>query len=133
MSNTFTISELASQFNVTTRTIRFYEEKGLIHPSRNGRNRVYTKRDRTRLKLVLRGKRLGFSLDETREIIDLYDGQASGERRQLERMCEKIVESRALLTRQLKDIQQSLNEMDRIEANCKNQLAALTAASDGSN
>ena len=122
MSTTYTISQLAKQFDVTTRAIRFYEDKGLLSPSRNGRNRVYSNRDRTRLKLVLRGKRLGFTLDETREIIDLYDGQATGERRQLERMCEKIQESRKLLTQQLKDIELSLNEMDRIEANCIRQL-----------
>ena len=130
MANTFTISELASQFKVTTRTIRFYEDKGLISPTRNGRNRIYSKRDRTRLKLVLRGKRLGFSLNEAREIIDLYDGQASGEQRQLERMCEKIAESREVLSQQLKDIQQSLLEMDRIESNCRKQLDQLNGAAD---
>ncbi len=127
MSATFTISALATEFNVTTRTIRFYEDKGLLAPTRNGRNRVYSKRDRTRLKLVLRGKRLGFSLDETREIIDLYDGQASGERQQLLLMCDKIRDSRALLTQQLKDIERSLNEMERIEANCTRQLATLNS------
>ena len=127
MSVTFTISDLSAEFGVTTRTIRFYEDKGLLSPSRSGRNRVYNRRDRTRLKLVLRGKRLGFSLDETKEIIDLYDGQKSGERRQLERMCEKIVESRELLSQQLRDIQQSLSEMDRIENNCLKQLGELKA------
>ncbi|MEM7208355.1 MAG: MerR family DNA-binding transcriptional regulator [Pseudomonadota bacterium] len=128
MASTFSISELAKQFSVTTRAIRFYEDKGLLNPTRNGRNRVYSKRDRTRLKLVLRGKRLGFTLDETREIIDLYDGQRSGEKRQLELMCEKITTSRKLLTQQLRDIQQSLTEMDRIEANCKKQLDQINSA-----
>ena len=126
MQATFTISDLAAEFAVTTRTIRFYEDKGLLAPARNGRQRVYSKRDRTRLKLVLRGKRLGLTLDETREIMDLYDGQASGEHQQLLRMCEKIRDSRSVLTRQLKDIQLSLNEMDHIEARCQKQLERLT-------
>lgn len=130
MAETFTISELASQFQVTTRAIRFYEDKGLLSPGRNGRNRVYSKRDRTRLKLVLRGKRLGFTLDETREIIDMYDGHLSGERQQLMRMCEKIQESRQVLTQQLEDIKLSLEEMDRIEANCSRQLASLPPIDD---
>ncbi len=125
MTETYTISELSAQFGVTTRAIRFYEDKGLLSPTRNGRNRVYKKRDRTRLKLVLRGKRLGFTLDETREIIDMYDGHLSGERQQLLRMCEKISESRQVLSQQLDYIKLSLEEMDRIEANCTQQLAAL--------
>ena len=72
-SAVFTIGELATEFGVTTRTIRFYEDQGLLAPKRQGRNRVYDRRDRTRLKLALRGKRLGFALSEIREILDLFD------------------------------------------------------------
>ena len=73
MSETWTITELAQEFDVTTRTIRFYEDKGLIAPERLKQRRIYHPRDRVRLQLVMRGKRLGFSLDEIQEMIDLYD------------------------------------------------------------
>ena len=79
---TYTITELAREFGVTTRTIRFYEDQGLLHPHRQGRKRIYSKRDRIRLKLTLRGKRLGFTLGETRELIDLFD-TPQGEEKQL--------------------------------------------------
>ncbi|NIW86644.1 MAG: MerR family transcriptional regulator, partial [Gammaproteobacteria bacterium] len=73
MNTVYSIGDLAREFDVTPRTIRFYEDQGLLSPARSGQNRVYTARDRTRLKLILRGKRLGFSLSEIRDILDLYD------------------------------------------------------------
>src|SRR5690554_8102312 len=78
MSRTYSISELASEFDVTTRSIRFYEDQGLLHPTRRGQTRIYSSKDRVRLKLILRGKRLGFSLAETRELFDLWDETLSG-------------------------------------------------------
>ena len=88
-SGEFSISELAREFEVTTRAIRFYEDEKLLTPGRNGRQRVYSARDRVRLKLILRGKRLGFSLNEVREIIDMYDLD-SGEAGQLRYFLEQI-------------------------------------------
>lgn len=121
---TFTITELAKEFGVTTRTIRFYEDKGLLKPARNGLTRVYTPRDRVRLKLVLRGKRIGFSLDEVREIMNMYDS-APGEIGQLEYMLEKLVERRAMLQRQQRDIELTLKELTEIEAQCRERLATM--------
>lgn len=115
MSKTFSISELASEFDVTTRTIRFYEDKGLVTPERDGQRRIYSARDRVRLKLIMRGKRLGFSLDEIRRMIDLYDEDPT-EVRQLRLFLEKIEERRASLSRQQEDIAVILDELDRLHA-----------------
>ena len=82
---TFSVRELADELGVTTRTLRFYEAEGLVRPRRDGTSRVYTQRDRARLRLILRGRRFGMSVAECREIVDMYDGAASSERRQLER------------------------------------------------
>jgi len=121
---TFSISELASEFGVTTRTIRYYEDRGLIQPGRKGRQRVYSRGDRARLKLILRGKRLGLPLKEVGEIVDLYDSDR-GEARQLEHLCARIQEDRAMLLRQREEIDTILLEMDSIEARCRESLAAL--------
>ncbi len=121
---THTISELAKEFDITTRTIRFYEDQGLLHPERHGRNRVYLPRDRIRLKLVLRGKRLGFSLSDISEIIGLYDTEI-GEAGQLHYFLGKIEERRTMLKRQRKDIDITLKELQSIEAQCRAQLKAL--------
>jgi DNA-binding transcriptional MerR regulator len=121
---TFTITELAKEFDVTTRAIRFYEDKGLLKPARNGLTRVYTPRDRVRLKLVLRGKRIGFSLDEVREIMDMYDS-APGEIGQLDYMLDKLAERRAMLHRQQQDIELTLKELNEIEAQCRERLATM--------
>jgi len=110
-STTFSISELAQEFALTTRTIRFYEDEGLIAPSRSGRNRVYGPRERTRLKLILRGKRLGLSLTEIREILDLYDTNVD-EVPQLTKFIEILENRRALLLQQREDIDVVLAEMD---------------------
>ena len=107
---TYSISDLASEFDVTTRTIRFYEEKGLLNPRREGTRRIYTPADRTRLRLILRGKRLGLSLDESAEIIGMY-GTPGNNRRQLQVLIEKIQEKRAALQRQQKDLQAMLEEL----------------------
>lgn len=121
---THTISELAKEFDITTRTIRFYEDQGLLHPERHGRNRVYLPRDRIRLKLVLRGKRLGFSLSDISEIIGLYDTEI-GEAGQLHYFLGKIEERRTMLKRQRKDIDITLKELQSIETQCRAQLKAL--------
>lgn len=117
------IAELAREFDVTTRTIRFYEDQGLITPRRAGQRRVYAPRDRVRLKLIMRGKRLGFSLDEIREIIDLYDVDPT-ERTQLRLLLGKIAERRAALTRQQRDIDSLLGELDTLEERCSGLLEA---------
>ena len=109
-SAVFTIGELATEFGVTTRTIRFYEDQGLLAPKRQGRNRVYDRRDRTRLKLALRGKRLGFALSEIREILDLFDSP-QGEEQQLIRYLEALDNHRTQLEQQRRDLQDSLDEL----------------------
>src|SRR4051794_15316220 len=83
-ARTWTVRQLADEFGVTTRTLRFYEAEGLVRPQRDGTNRIYSQRDHARLRLILRGRRFGMSLPECREIVDMYDGAASSERRQLE-------------------------------------------------
>lgn len=117
----FSITDLAHELDITTRTIRFYEDRGLVFPARRGQQRVYSRADRTRLKLVLRGKRLGWPLDEIREMIALYD-TPDGERRQLDVMLKKIAQSRATLLQQRNDIDLVLAEFDEIESRCRKQL-----------
>lgn len=107
----FTISDLAEEFDITTRAIRHYEAEGLLTPKRRGNRRVYSRRDRVRLSLILRGKRLGFSLNDTRELFDLYDS-ASDEGAQLSHFVELLDERRHLLERQMQDIREILREID---------------------
>jgi len=123
-SEVFTISELAREFDITTRTIRFYEDEGLIAPERCGQKRVYNRADRTRLKLVLRGKRLGFPLGEIRRLIQLYD-KPDGEIRQLDLMLEQLATSREKLVQQRKDLELQLKEFDDIELRCRDRLKQL--------
>ena len=120
----FSISDLAQEFDVTTRTIRYYEAEGLLTPQRRGQTRVYSQRDRTRLKLILRGKRLGFSLQEIAEIIRLYD-EAPGEVGQLQYFLRKIAERRAMLERQREDIEITLGELRDVEDRCRARLDEL--------
>lgn len=120
----YSITELAREFGITTRAIRFYEDQGLLSPARSGMTRIYSERDRVRLKLVLRGKRLGFSLSEIAEIIDLYDADP-GERGQLEHFLHKIAERRDLLHRQQDDIRMILEDLDVIEDQCHKRLREL--------
>ena len=124
MTRTYGIAELAREFGVTTRTIRFYEDQGLLSPLRDGQRRIYRPRDRTRLKLILRGKRLGFSLAEGREIVDLYDAP-HGEDAQLHRLLAKIAERRHALEAKRQDIEASLQDLDTVAANCRRRLKEL--------
>ncbi len=117
---TYSIAELAREFELTPRAIRYYEDQGLITPARAGVQRVYTKRDRTRLKLTLRGKRLGLSLAEIRELIDMYD--SAPESSQLARLLEVLARQRAKLEQQREDIEAVLGELDAFEAQCRNLL-----------
>jgi DNA-binding transcriptional MerR regulator len=118
------IRDLAREFDVTTRTIRFYEGEGLITPARRGQTRLFSPRDRVRLKLILRGKRLGFSIGEIREIIDLYDA-APGEFGQLRFFLGKIAQRRAMLEQQRADIVETLEELAEVERRCLAQLKTL--------
>jgi DNA-binding transcriptional MerR regulator len=121
MSNTYTISELAKEFGVTTRTIRFYEDQGLVSPTREGATRVFSNRDRVRLKLALRGKRLGFSLAEIRELFELYD-ISRDEKKQLEEFLGKLDRRRAHLEQQREDIEVMLNEITFFANQCRRLL-----------
>ncbi len=123
----YTISELANEFGVTTRTIRFYEDQGLLSPAREGRNRVYSKRDRVRLKLTLRGKRLGFSLGDVRELFDLYDS-ARDETAQLNHCLGILAKRRAQLEQQKEDIDAMLAEIGVFEIHCRQSLAQRARA-----
>ena len=117
---TYTIAELAREFELTPRAIRHYEDQGLIAPARAGVQRVYTKRDRTRLKLTLRGKRLGLSLAEIRELIDMYD--TAPESSQLARLLEVLARQRAKLEQQREDIEAALGELNAFEGQCRSLL-----------
>ncbi len=116
-SNTYTISDLAKEFGVTTRTIRHYEDIGLLAPSREGQVRVYNRGDRTRLKLILRGKRLGFSLDESREIIQMYRPDHNN-KQQLQQLLERVEQQKQRLNQRLADIKTMMNELDEVEKTC---------------
>ena len=120
---TFTITELAQEFDITPRAIRFYEDVGLLEPARAGRNRVYTHRDRTRLKLTLRGKRLGLSLQEVKQLVDMYES-GSDERPQLEAFLVVLGDHRRQLEQQLDDIQVTLAEISQHEARCRALISA---------
>ena len=108
----FTIGDLAKEFQCTLRTLRFYEDKGLINPKRDGLNRIYNRRDRARLKLVLMGKRVGFSLSEIRDMLDLYDLR-DGQVTQLRVALSKFNEQISVLEDQRKDIEQAIEELSR--------------------
>ena len=118
---TYSISDLAEEFDVTTRTIRFYEEKGLLTPARSGTSRIYTSADRVKLKLIMRGKRLGFTLEESRDIIYMYD-PGRGNVDQLEKLITGIHQKRLQLQRQLRDIKAMMLELDDAEENCRQAL-----------
>ena len=122
MTKTYTITELATEFGVTTRTMRHYEDQGLLSPRRDGTNRLFSNRDRVRLKLALRGKRLGFSLAEIRELFDLYD-QAHDENQQLQEVMAKLQRRRAMLEQQREDIEVMLNEIAFFENQCRKLVA----------
>lgn len=114
---THSISDLASEFAITTRTLRFYEEKGLLQPKRQGQRRIYSAADRVTLKLILRGKRLGFTLEESCDIIQMYDPK-HGNLDQLQKLLAKIHEKRSQLEQQQRDIKAMLRELKSSEKNC---------------
>ena len=118
---TYSISELAREFALTPRAIRFYEDEGLIAPARHGRSRVYGERERVRLKLVLRGKRLGLSLSEIAELLDLYE-IARNERAQLAKFLDLLADRRGRLMQQKEDIDAVLAEIDGVERECRRRL-----------
>ncbi|WP_421215092.1 MerR family transcriptional regulator [Aeromonas jandaei] len=125
----YSISELAHEFDVTPRTIRYYEDEGLLTPQREGQTRIYSHKDKIRLKLTLRGKRLGFSLAEIRELFDMYDTDKSS-KNQLNSMIRLIESKRSALHQQLEDIQMVMAELDAAEQRCVNSLNNLKSASD---
>ena len=120
-ANTYSISELAQEFALTTRAIRFYEDEGLLAPRRRGVARVYGERERTRIKLILRGKRLGLSLSEIRELFDIY-ATAGNERAQLTKFLQMLADRRAMLDQQREDIDAVLAEIAFIERDCRRRL-----------
>ncbi len=121
---TYTIGELANEFDVTSRALRLYEESELLTPKREGTKRIYAERDRVRLRLILRAKRLGWSLAEVKEIFDLYDS-SHGEEAQLVLLLEKLDERRKFLKMQQKDIENSLEDLENIAANAEQVLAEI--------
>ncbi len=121
----WTIAEVAEEFAVTHRTVRHYEELGLISPERRGTQRIFHRRDRTRLGLILRGKRLGFPLEEIRTIIDLYDAPR-GRSSQLEYVLSQIDERRTDLEQRRRDLDAALAELNRFERSCREDLARLS-------
>ena len=126
---TYSISELAHEFDVTPRTIRYYEDEGLLTPLREGQTRIYSYRDKIRLKLTLRGKRLGFSLAEIRELFDMYDTDKSS-KTQLHSMIHLIEANRGVLRQQLEDIQMVMAELEAAEQRCVNSLNSLKTGAD---
>ena len=123
-TNTYTISELAREFGVTSRALRLYEESDLLTPKREGTRRIYTERDRVRLRLVLRGKRLGWSLAEIRESFNLYDS-SMGEKAQLNYLLEKLDARRDILETQKQDIELALQDLDHIADNARTVLSNI--------
>jgi DNA-binding transcriptional MerR regulator len=123
-TRTWTIGELAREFDTTLRTIRFYEDSGLLAPERRGRSRIFHDRDRVRLQLILRGKRLGFTLSEIAHVINLYD-EAPGEAGQLSYLIEDIGRRRADLMHKRRDLDEALAELEELERRCRADLAKL--------
>lgn len=119
---TYTIGELAREFDLTTRAIRFYEDCGLLQPQRKGRNRIYTPRDRTRLKLTLRGKRLGLTLSEVKELVDMYESPRDTQA-QLKKFLSVLALHRAQLEQQMADLSITLDEVRTHEKEAKRLLA----------
>lgn len=129
MTETFSISDLAQEFGVTPRTIRYYEAEGMLEPGRKGQRRIYSPRDRVTLALILRGKRLGFSLAEAKEIIDLYDAP-QGEAQQLRVLLDKLADKRSDLEAKRRDAELALAGMDEYTTRCRERLKELENGSD---
>ena len=129
---TYTITELAREFDITSRTIRFYEDQGLISPAREGaggRNRVYSARERTRLKLTLRGKRLGLTLSEIKSLVDMYESPKDTQA-QIKRFLAVLAEHRGKLEQQRNDIEMALAELSQHEEECRRLLSGNNALAD---
>jgi DNA-binding transcriptional MerR regulator len=124
MQRYFTITQLTLEFDITTRTLRFYEAQGLVSPTRRGRQRLYTPGDRTRVKLILRGKRLGFSLNEIKEMIEMY-GSAPGEAGQLRLLLDRIAARREELLEKQRDIALTLLELEEVETGAQSRMTEL--------
>lgn len=129
MNRSYSISDLASEFDVTPRTLRFYEEKGLLEPSRSGQNRRYSGADRTRLILVLRGKTLGLSLQESAELIGMYD-PSSNNKAQLSRLIEKIQARKTQLVAQKLELEQMIDDLDAWEQRSRKSMQSRKAKKD---
>lgn len=127
-NKTFSITELAREFDITTRTIRFYEDEGLLSPVREGQKRIYSPRDRVLLKLILRGKRLGFTLAESRKLFEMYD-PSSGNRHQLQSMLAMLDEKEALLDQQLNDIHVMKIELQEARERCQAAMHGISTSS----
>jgi DNA-binding transcriptional MerR regulator len=123
-SPTWNISELANEFDTTLRAIRFYEDRGLLRPERRGQLRIFHERDRVRLQLILRGKRLGFTLSEIAQVLDMYD-ETPGERGQLTFLITDIESRRRTLLAKRQDLDEALAELDELEARCRLDLTQL--------
>jgi DNA-binding transcriptional MerR regulator len=121
----WTVRELADELGVTTRTLRFYEAEGLISPVREGTSRRYGARDRARLRLIMRGRRFGMTLAECREIVDMYDGAATSERRQLQTLLERLGDIAADLAQRRADIERIVDEVGTVVGMCNTRLKEL--------
>jgi DNA-binding transcriptional MerR regulator len=121
------VRELADEFGVTTRTLRFYEAEGLIAPERAGTTRIYHARDRARLRLILRGRRFGMTLAECGDVIDLYDGAATSERRQLHALLERLTVVDTDLQARQSDLERTRSEVNDVVRQCRRRLRELEA------
>ncbi len=130
MAEEITIRELAKEFSVTTRTLRFYEDQGLLMPERRGQHRIFIQRDRVRLRLILRGKRLGFKLYEIRELIDMYSAE-QGEEGQLQSFIAKISGRKQDLLQKKADIEEILLELEESSFKCHKRLDELNECHQG--
>jgi DNA-binding transcriptional MerR regulator len=120
----FSITELTREFDISTRTLRFYEDEGLIHPERRGRTRIYRQADRHLIAQILRGRRIGFTIAEIREIIQVYK-EPPGEIGQLKLLMRRVDEKRDDLRQKRRDIDETIDELDNIEESCLNRLAEI--------
>jgi DNA-binding transcriptional MerR regulator len=126
-SRTWSVRELADELGVTTRTLRFYEAEKLLAPERQGTARIYSARDRARLRLILRGRRFGMTLGECREIVDMYDGAASSEQRQLSTLLSRLDEIATDLRAREADLKRTMAEVDDVARQCRTRLAEIGA------
>jgi DNA-binding transcriptional MerR regulator len=124
VSKFYSITELTREFDISTRTLRFYEDEGLIHPERRGRTRLYRQADRHLIAQILRGRRIGFTIAEIREIIQVYK-EPPGEVGQLKLLMNKVDEKRDDLRQKRRDIDETISELDSIEESCLNRLAEI--------